>query len=708
MLRNKIKNLRKENVRLKKQLEKERKRNERPIFETISDEDFKMCIEKKFPSNLCLFITQQQKLLDKRGGGRRYTKEFKCLCLKIYFLSPKCYSFLSTCFAFPSRRTLSRLTENIRLLPGVNNIILNILKLKVETLQEIDKNCVICFDEMSIKNHLFYNVTTDEVIGFEDLGSGKLFHPAINVLTIMVKGLFNNWKQPFAYYFSHNTVSASNLKNILYEIITELKAIGLKVRVLVGDMGPSNIALSKSLKISPENPYFEIADEQIFFVFDPPHLIKAFRNTLYKYDFVFSSATASWKFIEQLYNIDKNLLCRLVPKLTDVHVHPINLHKMKVSLATQVLSASVANAIGVLISLGHLNVESGETQRIIEMLDKLFDICNSGVLKSQKMFNNAFKGEKYQVDFLNEVLDYFDGVKIINKEGDNVTNKIKSIRCWKITIKSILGLWEVISKEGFKFLLTRRINQDALENFFGTVRRQSGCCVNPTPIQFMRAFKKLFTLRFLNSGGENCGDDYGKILSQLEDFQNIDFFETEVETHSENKNIILNIPLSETDCDYRYHDVEKNSIRYICGYLIKKCLTVHSCEVCKQFANAHQELDETTILSHFKAYENSSRSTFGNLYMPHNNFFIYICMLEKIFKDNLEKLIIKNVLANFIEIFKNITFEHSCCNFPYNYLIKLYTRMKLYYTLKFINKNFKTVQRTGEKSHRKIIIWQHN
>jgi len=54
-------------------------------------------------------------------------------------------------------------------------------------------------------------------------------------------------------------------------------------------------------------------------------------------------------------------------------------------------------------------------------------------------------------------------------------------------------------------LYTNRTNQDSLENFFGTSRIQNGNCINPTPIQFQRTFKKLFSLNvFKQSEGAYC------------------------------------------------------------------------------------------------------------------------------------------------------------------------------------------------------------
>ena len=46
-------------------------------------------------------------------------------------------------------------------------------------------------------------------------------------------------------------------------------------------------------------------------------------------------------------------------------------------------------------------------------------------------------------------------------------------------------------KHAFKFLLTRRLNTDPLENFFGSIRQQGGNSDSPTPIQFTRTFSNL-------------------------------------------------------------------------------------------------------------------------------------------------------------------------------------------------------------------------
>jgi len=93
-----------------------------------------------------------------------------------------------------------------------------------------------------------------------------------------------------------------------------------------------------------------------------------------------------------------------------------------------------------------------------------------------------------------------------------------------------------------------------------------------------------------------------------------------------------------------------------------------------------------------------------NLLLPNDNFVEYIKALKHLFFSKIEELIIqKHVIHNFITIFKDVKFIHPCQQFPYNYLLKLYTRVRLFYTLKFINKRFKS-----QPGYRKTIILCHN
>lgn len=270
-----------------------------------------------------------------------------------------------------------------------------------------------------------------------------------------------------------------------------------------------------------------------------------------------------------------------------------------------------------------------------------------------------------------------------------------------MTINGLLCLWDILKENNFEFVFTRRLNQDALENLFGAIRQQNGNCINPTPVQFQRSFKKLMCVNLMHSGTENCEGDTDAILLGLSDLvpnQDDDTKNDDGNSDSPQdtiKNQIMAI------ADYQNNSIlEHNFIRYICGYLIKKCLGIHSCDVCESYGKSHYELDDTSIFCHFKAYENSNAEIFGNLQMPHNTFVSFVSSLEIVFQFYFKKLILGNVIQDMYTICKNINYNHPCQNFPKEYVTKLYLRLKLYYSLKNINKNFKTPNKN------KLIIWK--
>lgn len=94
---------------------------------------------------------------------------------------------------------------------------------------------------------------------------------------------------------------------------------------------------------------------------------------------------------------------------------------------------------------------------------------------------------------------------------------------------------------------------------------------------------------FFHSDFQNCSQDTAKILNLHVD--SVQRFALDSPTSPGNPDT-QGITIFLKDCDYHLHYVEKNSIRYICGYLMRKCLDVHNCATCLRYANEHDYLDE--------------------------------------------------------------------------------------------------------------------
>lgn len=132
--------------------------------------------------------------------GRRYTPEEKSLALILYKHSPKNYRFMRKVFILPSKRTLGRPSALLMFGTGVNNKIFALIKEKVKTLSENGRYCALSWDEVSLKSHLDYNVTRDEIDGFVDLATIRKPVFATHSLTFMIRGIDNPYKQAIGYF----------------------------------------------------------------------------------------------------------------------------------------------------------------------------------------------------------------------------------------------------------------------------------------------------------------------------------------------------------------------------------------------------------------------------------------------------------------------------------------------------------------------------
>ncbi|KAH8018244.1 hypothetical protein HPB51_000855 [Rhipicephalus microplus] len=113
---------------------------------------------------------------------------------------------------------------------------------------------------------------------------------------------------------------------------------------------------------------------------DAPHLIKCVRNRLLKQKlFSLNGSRVMWSHYDKLYVVDTKAegMLRVYPKLSFSHVNPSNTEKMRMKLATQLFSLSVANGLEFYSqkgSLGLCNVKG--TVDFTVRMNNLFDAFN--------------------------------------------------------------------------------------------------------------------------------------------------------------------------------------------------------------------------------------------------------------------------------------------------------------------------------------------
>lgn len=79
---------------------------------------------------------------------------------------------------------------------------------------------------------------------------------------------------------------------------------------------------------------------------------------------------------------------------------------MKVKIAVQVLSNTVAAALVTYINLKDIPSSPYTTVTYIKNFDKLFNLFNSSSVSGPKVMNKAFVRSQQQITFLNNIVKY--------------------------------------------------------------------------------------------------------------------------------------------------------------------------------------------------------------------------------------------------------------------------------------------------------------
>ena len=172
------------------------------------------------------------------------------------------------------------------------------LKEKTSNFSGIQKYVAVIMDEMKIQENLVFDKTSDELIGFIDLGDPLTTFAntdeetpiASHALAFLVRGLCTNLKHVVAYYFTGN-VTSFQLLPLFWKVVGVLETtVKLWVIAAVNDGASPNrkfFALHAKLGgtlpcgLVYKTPNLFFLARMIYFFADVPHLIKTARNCLY-------------------------------------------------------------------------------------------------------------------------------------------------------------------------------------------------------------------------------------------------------------------------------------------------------------------------------------------------------------------------------------------------------------------------------------------
>ena len=360
----------------------------------------------------------------KSGKGSKYTPEMKSFALTLQVYSAKAYEFETFNLALPSQSQIRRWYGKVAADPGFTQPAFNALKVKAEEAEKKGKK-VICspmMDEMAIKKHISWD--GKKYNGYVDLGNGindDSLPVAADALVFIVVAVDGSWKVPCGYFFVDG-LSGEERANLVKVCIQHLSDVGIQVISLTCD-GPSChfsmlSALGASLHPSNLIPYFphpENENETIYALLDVCHMLKLVRNTLAEKEIIVNKDGGKilWQYLVHLEKLQNDEGLRLGNKLKKAHIQ-WKQQKMKVNLAAQSLSSSVADAIEYCATTLKLPQFQGSeaTVEFLRLFDHLFDVLNSRNPLAKGYKSPLRVSNKHIWDpFLDEAYKYISGLK---------------------------------------------------------------------------------------------------------------------------------------------------------------------------------------------------------------------------------------------------------------------------------------------------------
>lgn len=458
--------------------------------------------------------------LFKKTNNKTASKEFphsvKSFAITLHFFSPKAYNYLRSKFynSLPHPKTLSRWYTAISAKPGFSQETIDFLKLKVKNTKPKKIICSVVFDEMAIRQHLEYDGTN--YYGHVDFGNcldGESVELAKEVLVFLIVCINESWKVPLGYFFTSG-LNSNQKASLLQQALNLACDIGLVIANVTFDGCPANIGMMTHfncyLNASDIRSDFIFNKRKIYFLPDPVHMLKLVRNCFGEKKIIIdgNGGVINFAYIQKLADLQESEGLHLGTKLRRQHLNFFN-QKMKVKLAIQLLSESVATAL--LFCKNNLELdefrECSPTANFIRQINNAFDILNS-----HKLSNFGFKQALCRLN-INKVESFFKEFKeyILSLKFVDGTEIVKSQRKtgfigFIMDLHTVISLFHDFNTNNFlKFLPTYKLNQDHLELFFSSIRSQGGHNNNPTCRQFTSAYKKiLIHAEIREHGAGNC------------------------------------------------------------------------------------------------------------------------------------------------------------------------------------------------------------
>ena len=380
-------------------------------------------------------------------------------------------------------------------------------------------------------------------------------------------------------------------------------------------------------------------------------MLKFARNALCTFGTLHSArGQIKWHCIAKLIQLQQEEGFSLGNKVTNRHLQWQQM-KMKVSLAAQTLSSSVADAIAFMRDImKHPDfAESEATCEFLHIIDRLFDFTNS-----RNPFEKGFKAplsKKNEIQWqkvFTESVDYFAQLKC-SGDVSLLTHARKTFAVGFImTAKSVAAVAsELLNRPTapFRYVLPYKMSQDHLELFFSCIRSRGGRNNNPNVMQLKNAMRQILLHNNIRASKQaNCllldEEGHGSLfeirsskrsafLIEKDEKDEVDEATTaflEDEALEELINQIDNTELTE---------LKQNILYYIAGFVVRKIQRKIKCTPCLEALFRHNipvSVNSEIILSKSNYRSFTTYINRGGLLFPADAVYTIVETTEKFFQ----------------------------------------------------------------------------
>lgn len=496
--------------------------------------------------------------------------------------------------------------------------------------------------------------------------------PATEVLVFLLSSLKKKWKWPIGYWFV-DKIKSTVQSQLIKMAITECNDYGIKIINVTCDGAYANTSAFKILGCDMDQSYdliksdfkINLFDPSIYFTPDACHNVKLARNALGTFGAFkdIDNNLIKWEYIDKLFQLQSEIGFKLGNKLSSTHINWKG-NAMKVKLAVQTLSSSVAHSL-LYLSQTSIEFENCEaTIKFVQVIDEIFDFLNS-----RNPFAKGFKQAIYvhNIQYLEEKMknhiEYLYSLKTLTGQHLWKSKRKTFIIGFATAVKSTLAIAkDLLMNHNFKFILTYKFSQDAIELFFGFMRGKFGHNNNPNCLEFKNALKSILLHNSIKMSSGNC-----TLLSPNED--SIFAIKWNYKKTKEQDEEIDYYLLAEQSNNIFLNSITENVLYYISGFVVKMILPSLKCQYCMRAiidapcAQDHSYYNTEDIKS-IKRFTNikqkgglklASDSVYKTVRLTETLFKSLIIEKKNLFAENMDQKImiyVQNELATSSTIFK--------------------------------------------------------